>query len=293
VTGDGAVAKSGGRVVKNVSGYDIHKVMIGALGTLGILTKVNFRTFPVPISMRVFVATFESAERAFDLRRRFAQSPFTPLMLEILSPRAVGMLSGGGGGNAPKILEGSNWAVITMVAGNERVMERFEREFGEMAEQSAAIGVHSWKEDETQAVFGRMREFIPIALASARAATIMKMSVLPARMKELLATASRAAESNSVEWAASARGLGVVYFALLANDLNEETRQRVTQATEQILAECSHLDGNSTIPWCPAEWKSALKVWGPDRGDFGLMGKIKKVFDPNNVLSPGRFMGGL
>ena len=60
VTGEGACAKSGGRVVKNVSGYDIHKVMIGALGTLGIVTKVNFRTFPVPALMRGFAAAFKS-----------------------------------------------------------------------------------------------------------------------------------------------------------------------------------------------------------------------------------------
>ena len=90
-----------------------------------------------------------------------------------------------------------------------------------------------------------------------------------------------------------ARGLGVIYFALLPKDRSEETRQRIVQATDQISAECSRLEGNATIPWCPAEWKSALKVWGPARADFDLMRRVKKVFDPNSVLSPGRFMGGL
>ena len=74
VTGEGAVAKSGGRVVKNVTGYDIHKLMIGSLGTLGVITHVNFRTFPLPIRSRGFVARFATAERAFDMRDRVARS---------------------------------------------------------------------------------------------------------------------------------------------------------------------------------------------------------------------------
>ena len=89
------------------------------------------------------------------------------------------------------------------------------------------------------------------------------------------------------------RGLGVIYFALLPGDRGDEARRRVIQATDQILFESSALGGNATIPWSAAEWKSGLKVWGPERPDFDAMRKLKKLFDPAAVLSPGRFMGGL
>src|SRR3546814_7260953 len=62
VTGEGAQAKSGGRVVKNVTGYDLHKLMIGALGTLGIITRVNFRTFPLAPASRGFLASFANLD---------------------------------------------------------------------------------------------------------------------------------------------------------------------------------------------------------------------------------------
>jgi glycolate oxidase FAD binding subunit len=90
-----------------------------------------------------------------------------------------------------------------------------------------------------------------------------------------------------------ARGPGVIYFALLPNDRSDEARRRVIQATDQILPECAALGGNATIPWSPAEWKSALKVWGLERGDIAQMRKLKKLFDPPGILCPGRFMGGL
>jgi FAD/FMN-containing dehydrogenase len=89
-----------------------------------------------------------------------------------------------------------------------------------------------------------------------------------------------------------ARGLGIVYFALLPSDRSDEARRRVIQSTDQILFECTRLGGNATIPWSPVEWKSALKVWGLERGDFAQMRKLKKLFDPPGTLSPGRFLGG-
>jgi len=121
----------------------------------------------------------------------------------------------------------------------------------------------------------------------------MKISVLPALMKGALAEAQRAAESNSLEWAAMARGIGVIYVALLPRDRDEQSRARVANATNEILAAAAKLDGHGTIPWAPPEWKSALKIWGLDRGDFPQMQKVKKVFDPHGIMAPGRFVGGI
>jgi FAD/FMN-containing dehydrogenase len=89
------------------------------------------------------------------------------------------------------------------------------------------------------------------------------------------------------------RSLGVIYFALLPADRNQASQRQVIAATNQIQAACANLEANTTIPWCPWEWKSALKVWGPERSDLAQMQKVKKVFDPFGVFSPGRFIGGI
>jgi glycolate oxidase FAD binding subunit len=299
ITGEGVLAKTGGRVVKNVSGYDLHKLMVGALGTLGVIVSVNFKTFPAPVASRGFAATFEGADRALEMRKRVAQSALTPLTMEILSPRVADLFSSevaariGSGTFSPNLISAKHWAFTSGYVGNEKVLARYESDFRAMAGELGAAQMTVLDENTRPPAFSRKREFIPIALASSPATTIMKISVRPARMKEALAEAAQAAEANSLPWAALARGLGVIYLALLPADRGEESRSRVVKATNRIIAGGAKLDANVTIPWAPAEWKGALEIWGVERKDFPQMQKVKKVFDPHGILAPGRFVGGL
>jgi glycolate oxidase FAD binding subunit len=298
VTGEGILTKSGGRVVKNVTGYDLHKLMIGALGTLGVITKINFRTFPLPIATRGFVAGFDTAEAALDLRHRIAKSPLSPSTVEILSPGIADLFNSEAAARmaadlpAANLLRANQWTLVTSFAGSERVLARYEAELRRMADEAGASRAEIVSGD-LGALLARIQEFIPIALESSPAATIMKLSVLPSRIVELLSRSALEAEKSSMRWVALARGGGVIYFALLPAGSGEEAKRGVIAATQRIAAACSELSGNVTIPWCPAKWKSSLDIWGPERADFAQMRKLKDVFDPQRVLSPGRFVGGL
>jgi len=298
VTGEGVATKSGGRVVKNVTGYDIHKLMIGALGTLGVITRVNFKTFPMPLATRGFIARFAIAENALDMRHRIARSALTPLTMEILSPRVAELFGSDAATRyerAPMpgdVISNTEWALTTGYAGNEQVLDRYANELKRLARESSATGVTILSENLPPA-WARKREFIPIALASSPATTIVKISVLPLRMKEAIAVAQKAAELNDLRWAAMARGLGIIYFAILPSDHTEQWRQRVTTAASAIQEACAKLAGHATIPWAPAEWKTTLQIWGPSRPDAAQMQKVKSVFDPQHILSPGRFAPNL
>jgi len=299
VTADGALAKSGGRVVKNVSGYDLHKLMIGSLGTLGVIVSVNFKTFPAPVATRGFVATFESMEKAVEMRHRAAKSALTPLTMEILSPRVADLFSSeaasriGSGAMPADVLSPKHWAFSSGYGGTEKVLARYESDFQKLAAELGAVHSAVLNSNTRPPAFSRKREFFPIAISSSPATTIMKISVLPSRMKELLSVAERTAETNSLPWAALARGVGVVYLALLPPDTSDDTRRRVADATGQILAAGTKLEANCSIPWAPSAWKPGLKIWGPERADFAQLEKVKKVFDPRGIFAPGRFVGGL
>jgi len=289
VTGEGQIVKSGGRVVKNVSGYDLHKLLIGSLGSLGVMTKINFRTFPAPLSMQAFIAHFDSAQEAAGMRQRVAQSPLRPLTMEILSPRAAELLSSG----VPAEIESGQlpshtfpkpgWAVVVSHAGNEKVLERYERDLRQMAGAADAIVLH---ESAALAVVGRVREFIPVALETSPGTVIVKMSVRPGGMSELLGDAAATAEKAGLSWSAIARGVGVIYFALLPAGRNDDARSRVDNVIKDLADTCGRRDGNIAVLWLPDEWKSLVPPRTAQRSDLDLMRKLKNVFDPNGIFAP-------
>src|SRR5206468_5459380 len=88
VTAEGRIAKGGGRVVKNVAGYDLMKLMIGSHGTLGVIVGGNFKVFPLPRQTRTFVCEFATVAEAINFRNRVMASPLSPMCMEIASPRA-------------------------------------------------------------------------------------------------------------------------------------------------------------------------------------------------------------
>jgi hypothetical protein len=86
VDGAGALTKSGGRVVKNVTGYDFHKLLNGSLGSLAVITRLNFRTFPLQQSRRGFVASFENQAAALAFVKALGDSALTPTVVDFVSP---------------------------------------------------------------------------------------------------------------------------------------------------------------------------------------------------------------
>ena len=127
VTGDGRKAKGGGRVVKNVAGYDMMKLLIGSQGTLAVITSASFKLFPAPRQTRTFVAEFATAAEALEFRSHVLRSPLSPICLELVSPQAHELLE-------PVASSEQNsaapWAIYLRAAGSDAVLARYRAELG-------------------------------------------------------------------------------------------------------------------------------------------------------------------
>jgi glycolate dehydrogenase FAD-binding subunit len=299
VTGDGTAAKSGGRVVKNVAGYDLHKLFIGPLGTLGVLTRLNFRTFPLPATRRVFLAVVRGHEGAVDLAGRIRHSALTLSSLEILDPSLAALFARRTPSTEPGLaacgewLPTSGWVVAAGFGGSEAVLARYTNDLERMAGEAGATGTMLLGDDKRPALWGRLREAIPLLLDASPAATIARASVAPSRMGELFTAAQRSSDRHQIPASILARGAGVAYVAFLPETADDGVMERLALAAGELVDAAAAARGFCAVPWCPAELKNRVEAWGRERPDAGLMRKVKQVFDPKGILSPGRFIGGM
>jgi len=298
VTGEGKVVKSGGRVVKNVAGYDLSKLLIGSLGTLGIITEVNFKLFPAPAAAASFVFAFASADAALETRMRIVHSAWQPRAMELLDPAAARLtVPPTPSPVAPatgQMLSPDHWSLVVAVGGVERVIERYQRDFSALAREAGAAAFRTARDEQNQALWKALRNLLARTRESNPATTVVKGALPLTSVEPFLARAKQVAGRYELPSAATAHaGSGIAYIYLLPAAGMADASRKVAQAATEMVHAGNNLGGRVTIPWCPLEVKADVNVWGPLRDDYALMKKLKASFDPDGILNPGRFVGGL
>jgi glycolate oxidase FAD binding subunit len=288
VTGEGSISKSGARVVKNVTGYDLHKLLIGSLGTLAVITRLNFRTFPLPPAQRMFVASFADQAGALALCRAMMKSPLQPRVLEVLDPGAAGLFSTRGA----SFLGRGSWLAVIEAAGHEAVLERHARDLASMSRDAHAAEFVALNEAQRDQLFGCLCDFSPIAFGATSAATIFRIAALPSAMPMLFAEVQKVAERHAFDCAILIRALGVVYLALLPPG-DPKIYPELVSCSRELMDLCIRSGATPMIERCPLEIKNALGIWPPPGTEHEIAQRLKRVFDPQNILSPGRFRGGI
>jgi glycolate oxidase FAD binding subunit len=284
-TTEGKVIKTGGRVVKNVAGYDLAKLLVGSYGTLGVIVEASFKLFPLPSERATFALSTGALSIARDLRRRILQSPLQPMRVVLLNPLAATLVLAG----TPLAREVAEPEIWVEVAGSARVIERCARELDELGRAAGAPPrrLQSAEGPPCWLRISDLRGWIPETFPGA---VILKVALPDAASEEFLSRASQEAENDRVRLASFAQlGVGILHLCLLRT----ESAAKLIALIRRLRVAAQDLGGALMLECCHWDIKSRVDVWGPTGDDFALMGKVKAAWDPKRILAPGRFVGGL
>ena len=272
VQADGVVTWGGARVVKSVSGYDVPKLMIGALGTLGVLVELTLRLHPTPEAERTWLVRVRAGAQAQAVVDALLDSAIQPNRVELLNGAALGAAGLPAGAAAVAVSVGTVAAAVR--AQGEALAALARRVGGEAVPQPADF----WdRYGRAGALGGGVR---------LRVATLV--TGLAAALGELDAAAADLAPG------VAARVTGCAAVGTLHVVLPGIAPEAAAALVERLRGFVAPAGGSVVVEAGPRALREALDPWGPVApGPLGLMRALKDEFDPARVLNPGRFVGGL
>ena len=276
---DGTVTKSGGRVVKNVTGYDLNKLYIGSLGTLGVILEATFKLAPMPEDKRTLIGTYSSLSAAMQAAEGLFRSSPTPQALLVVDRRTLERLPGLG------VFGGGEAAVMVLFAGRRIGIDRRVSDAARIME--GADRADSLPQDEGDALWQAVTDLgwdgdhLPELM--------IKVSAPPSRVSDCLGVVAALDGRSSPPGVVADVGSGQVRLLWWSEgDANVEESQRVTGALREWARAAG---GHVVVERCSPEMKRQLDVWGDSLEGEDIMRRIKHQLDPSGLLNPGRFIG--
>ena len=274
---DGTVVRGGGRVVKNVAGYDLCKLFTGSMGTLGLLVEATFRVRPLPSVSRTWVAAFGSASDVETAVSEIVDSPMLPSFIQCADPGACSSLAP----FLPAGLPDDCWMLALGCDGVEALSLW-------TCDEATRVSGSKW----TRALEGAESASLRGALIEGPfGASKVRVSVRGSQLMEFMEGARSLilSEAGSTVAAIAAAGNGVAYLSFDAAGNDPAAHLAVLDRLADMAVE---LEGTLAVLRCPAEVRSTAPMWGRARPTQGLMKRIRRAFDPGLNLNRGRLFRG-
>ena len=278
VQSSGTVVKSGGKVVKNVAGYDLNKLYLGSFGTLGVIAEVSLKLQPLPELERTVLLTFTETGEAINVASEIAGSQLLPTFLNLFV-------------NGAPLTEAPEPCLLIGLDGHPETVEWQIDAIKTMAQQNANIGVEVYEGQQQElrasmCAFPEDESASPIVICRAN----LRMTDVEGFVNTVLDV------NESAAWRVRAMGLmgnGIVYVVFSDFPDGDVPVQHVADTVASLRDTTANVGGNLIVESAPTTLKGQIDVWGSVGRSFELMKAIKTRLDPIGLLNVGRFVGGI
>ncbi|MCD6511428.1 MAG: FAD-binding oxidoreductase [Thaumarchaeota archaeon] len=279
VSGSGIPYDFGGKVVKNVAGYRVRSFLTGSMGTLAVITELTLKTYPLQEKEASVIALYESADEALKSAMELPKKDFSYTAIDVLGKKVSNLMEERHGIGANDL-----YALVVRLEGFGDLVEEHSKAVEEGLKGSAKTITLNGKEhfslwgfiQDVQGNLPKGGEKVLLRIGVPRSSS-------PAIFKKAEGVLS---EFDPFVWLHEETG--IMYAAVMGGDPRE-----LKKGIVKLRKESEKLDGYLVVESAPVELKEMVDVWGDVGEALELMRGLKEVFDPNYVLSPGRFVGGI
>ncbi len=293
----GVATKAGGKVVKNVTGYDLNKLYAGSLGTLGVITEASFKLLPIDPESGALMASFPTLQTALSGGRKLLHSTAAPMGYQSVTFGASRRLQDSLHAASQDLGLGDEETALSLAFYSGRA-NATERRLEEGAAQLLSEGAIAVQRIEGAGSNGLLRWLTdaPTEIGT-NSALVMKVSV----QSKMAASASSECAGITLSSQAPDQiadpGFGSLrLFWPRPDDIQSAhfmEPQLFVDTINQVRQIAHRYGGSAVVERCPLPVKAEIDVWGNAPDSLAVMQRIKEKFDPAGILNPGRFLGGI
>ncbi|MDK2822554.1 MAG: glycolate oxidase [Clostridia bacterium] len=292
VMANGDVIRTGGKTVKNVSGYDLTKLFTGAEGTLGIITEITVKLIPAPKYRRSMLAIFDNLDKAGKTIADIISNQVIPATLEIMDNVTIRTVENYAKVGLPTDAEA---VLILEVDGSiEQVVVNEFNTVQKICKENGAVDIKLAQSDaERDGIFAARRAALP-ALAQVKPTTVLEDATVPrSKIPEMLKALKNIAKKYNLQIGTFGHaGDGNLHPTILTDESDKEEMERVHKAVDEIFKVAIELGGTLSGEHGIGMAKAKYMEWEFGQEGIAVMQKIKDALDPDHILNPGKMFGG-
>jgi len=283
----GSLIRTGGRALKNVTGYDLTRLFVGSEGTLGIVTQITLRLVPRPEAVRTLVAQFDSADDALSVVIETARAGIVPRALEFMDNATLDALRDYAEFGFP---EEARTVLLVECDGRAEAVDRESETVARICREAGALDVERAESEEERDRAWSSRRAISPALYNINKGKMNEDICLPrTKIVEMLVFINDLCDGLGVTAACFGHaGDGNIHVNFMYDPKDSEKVERVERAVEKMFRKTVELGGTlSGEHGVGTSKKPYLSIELSDK-TITLMRQLKRVFDPNGILNPGK-----